>query len=258
MKFTGQWHGAPDFSGEGITVCEYNDGRVIGYFFTYTPAGDPIWLMGVGQRVGDEADLAAYAYDGGAMGDVTRLANRNEYDWGKLNLHLTASGDLRIMFMPKPEFMPDYYDGAWAYTVVPLYPQSYVVSDAGLPPVPAPEPSPQPSITLQKFLPNGWSDPMDLPVLGRMHDPDRSKYLLTVTGAPVRVLQAYATGRNSPRIHGISQGTLVPGQYEISFSLMPGWEQGTEGSYEWGAWFKIELEKFGVILETAVQMKPER
>ena len=90
----------PSRAGEGIELLWTADGNAVLGWYTYTPDGDPFWLIGLGQRSGEgegegEAQRivfpALYSARGGRFGEQYDPTLVERLPWGRLELDLGCS-----------------------------------------------------------------------------------------------------------------------------------------------------------------------
>lgn len=88
----------PSRAGEGIELLWTADGNAVLGWYTYTPDGDPFWLIGLGQRsVEGEGEAqrivfpALYSARGGRFGEQYDPTLVERLPWGRLELDLGCS-----------------------------------------------------------------------------------------------------------------------------------------------------------------------
>lgn len=96
---SGNWF-VPGRSGEGWFVEDLPDGRMLVYWFTFDPAGNQLWLTGVGQRSADNRLVVdAYVTRGTRFGDAFDPTAVRQQRWGRLEFDFTGcnSADMRYV-----------------------------------------------------------------------------------------------------------------------------------------------------------------
>jgi hypothetical protein len=84
-KFTsGSWYN-PAQKGHGLSVEVLDDGRTIAYWYTYSPTGHSLFLVGSGENQGSRVTLDTYGYDGMKFGEFDPDEN-TQYYWGTMTL----------------------------------------------------------------------------------------------------------------------------------------------------------------------------
>jgi hypothetical protein len=81
---SGSWYN-PAESGHGLSVEVLDDGRTIAYWYTYSPAGHSLFLVGSGENQGSRVTLDTYVYDGMKFGEFDPNTN-TQYYWGTMTL----------------------------------------------------------------------------------------------------------------------------------------------------------------------------
>jgi len=81
---SGSWYN-PAQTGHGFSVEVLEDNRTIAYWYTYTPSGDSMFLVGSGVNQGNRVTLETYAYDGMTFGEFNP-ADNTQYYWGTMTL----------------------------------------------------------------------------------------------------------------------------------------------------------------------------
>lgn len=85
---SGSWYD-PSHAGEGFTVQWMDADHALAMWFSFDPAGEPYWMVGVGRRQGEELvfeDL--HATRGGRFGAAFDPAQVQRFLWGELRLRL--------------------------------------------------------------------------------------------------------------------------------------------------------------------------
>lgn len=81
---SGNWF-VPGRSGEGWFIEDLPDGRMLVYWFTYDPAGNQLWLTGVGQRSADNRlGVDAYVTRGTRFGAAFDASAVRQERWGRI------------------------------------------------------------------------------------------------------------------------------------------------------------------------------
>jgi hypothetical protein len=83
----GSWWN-PQYAGEGFTLEQYEDGLVIGYWYTYDMDGNQVWLIGTGTMDGSHVTLEMTQTGGGQMGSPRNPGDVTEIPWGTVSLDL--------------------------------------------------------------------------------------------------------------------------------------------------------------------------
>lgn len=85
---SGSWFD-PTHDGEGYSLQWMNDGRAVLTWFTYDPQGQQFWMIGVGDKIGDELVFKELTATFGArFGTAFRSEDVVRFNWGGLRLGL--------------------------------------------------------------------------------------------------------------------------------------------------------------------------
>jgi hypothetical protein len=113
----------PTHNGEGWFFEELGDGRVNMYWFTYNGRGQPAWLTGVGQRLGNSLVIdPVYRVDGPVFGAAFSSADVALQNWGAIQIRVLECDQLTL----------DYQSIAQGFGVGSLNPER-LTSLQGLP-----------------------------------------------------------------------------------------------------------------------------
>lgn len=87
---SGNWF-VPGRSGEGWFIEDLPGGRMLVYWFTFDPAGNQLWLTGVGERTADNRLVVeAYVTRGTRFGTAFDPAAVRQQRWGRLEFDFTS------------------------------------------------------------------------------------------------------------------------------------------------------------------------
>ena len=237
MDFTGQWYNV-EYDGEGITIVEYADSVVVSHFFSYDPDGEQLWLIGVGQRNGNQVEMVATEPFGGKIGDPAALSHVHEDEWGTITLTETDEGVLNIRFTTSA-------GDTWSYDLQPLYVPE-------LTPTPEPEePKPPDQVELARTRPSPTVR-LTAPFSDWMRNPTIHEHRITALTTSLR-LTFSASGPHNPRFVGVRRSeTLAPGEsVYFGYYLDPGAEWDETGSNDVVV-YRVSAEGLGAILTLAV------
>jgi hypothetical protein len=83
-QHSGSWYGGPTRDGEGFLLEVLPTSELVTYWFTYDTNGRQIWIVGVGDIVGDVATVEGFITDGGVFGPAFDPLTVGRTFWGRL------------------------------------------------------------------------------------------------------------------------------------------------------------------------------
>ncbi|TDJ31573.1 MAG: glucose dehydrogenase [Gammaproteobacteria bacterium] len=83
-QHSASWYGGPLRDGEGFLIEVLPTGQLVVYWFTYDSDGNQIWVVGVGNIVGEKATVQGFITDGGVFGPAFDPDDVNRTFWGTL------------------------------------------------------------------------------------------------------------------------------------------------------------------------------
>ena len=93
----------PGRSGEGWIIEELPGGVVALYWFTFAPQGEQAWVVALGTRDGDQAELAAEITRGTRFGDGFDAAAVERIPWGSIQLRWADCQQLEVDYASQRE-----------------------------------------------------------------------------------------------------------------------------------------------------------
>lgn len=272
----GSWWNS-DYAGEGFAVEEFGDGFMIGYWYTYGPAGEQMWLIGTGQREGNTIVLEMRRTSGGVMADPSSPDTVVEEVWGTVTLEVVDCGHLNMSY--------ESLDGqSGGYPLLrllnkPLAAGSCNAIEIESPEEPPPEESPpeEPSpeeppsapevtVTLQKRSATGVWEDVDIPFWGLavidktyFGSPPRIdlfRFQLVVEKGEMiigNIVASEPTGVGKPSVEGIRPGQSFPKGSVVSFRL----ESNLTGGARIYNYYGVHVVNLGQIVDLTVRLSTE-
>ena len=100
--------GDPQRDGEGVVMHVYDDDKAVAVFFTYNHLGEQMWVLGLGNIVGDQLVFdAPFTTSGGRFGEGFDPDEVQYQPWGGLSMQ-TGCALSNLYFQP---LSPDLEDG---------------------------------------------------------------------------------------------------------------------------------------------------
>lgn len=271
----GSWWN-PEHAGEGFALEEYGVGFMIGYWYTYGPMGQQMWLIGTGEREGNTIVLEMARTEGGIMADPLSPESVVEEPWGIVTLEINDCGHIDMSY--------ESLDGqAGGYSLLRLHNRPLAAGSCNAiqieappveepppeeepPPPEAPPPPPQVSITLQKRGPTGNWDDVDIPFwglavinktyYGSPKRIDLFRFQIVVEKGDLiigNVVATEPTGVSQPSIEGIRPGMKFPKGSVVSFTL----ESNLTGGARVYPYYSVHIEGVGQILDLTVRLSTQ-
>jgi len=274
--FEGEWYN-PTYSGEGMTIIQKSDDRVIAQFYSYTSAGTQLWLMGEGWRENDKVILNVEITSGGRMGDPIALAKVVRKNWGHITLTDKSDGKINVNFAPLNKT-------SWNYDMEPIYVSGTTLRPVIIdkPPViikPVPEPIPEPTptsepttkIKIETWFGVGdnprWLDitPVALPLLSakavrasrlRGKSYKWTKEKITVLTGTLTISDVNFGGPDHPKIKGVSIGMIYQEgeSFEVEYWVGPATKTKQWAMSNYSIWTK----ELGEIIRVSAQVLYEK
>jgi hypothetical protein len=95
-QHSGSWYN-PAQDGHGLSVEVLDDGTVLAYWYTYTPDGGQMWVIGIGSAQGNKAVLDGLVVVGPEWGDWNP-ADRQQYEFGTMTLTFQSCDQLTFSY----------------------------------------------------------------------------------------------------------------------------------------------------------------
>lgn len=229
MNWTGKWHN-PAYSGEGIDIAEYSDGKVIAHWYSLTGEGlHSVYRIAVGERPssGTLTTLDVWAVEG-------VVGNHKERPYGRIFLSDAAGGKLRADY--------EFADREpYERILQPLY-------------VPASQPEPETEIVIQQQRAGRWVG-IDVPVEGGGQRLPL-ELLLSVTEGSLTIKDTYATGPWNPVLRGIKRGEVLGKgtMRKLTFAVDAGREVQDSGTYS-TCDFGVHTVELGQIIQLTAHVQ---
>lgn len=198
---SGNWF-VPGRSGEGWFIEDLPDGRMLVYWFTFDPAGNQLWLTGVGQRgVDDRLVVDAYVARGTRFGTAFDANAVRQERWGRIEFDFTSCNDAAVRYAAE-----DATYGSGTYTA------ARVTALAGAPCI---DGTPRPR------LGGNWVE------AARMPDSPQSEHAAIAYDGKLYALGGYGDNRAFKRYDPATDGwSLLPplpgGRHHLAAFAMPG------------------------------------